>query len=71
MSQALRGLVARVFLFDLYTIYRHLLIYRIRRELVQREELFHLISENAADMIAVVDMKSFAAFPELPSIRKS
>src|SRR5947208_3456880 len=53
MSQAMRGLVALVFLFDLYTIYQHLLIHRIRRELVQREELFHLISENAADMIAV------------------
>jgi len=53
----MRGLVALVFLFDLYTIYQHLLIYRIRRELLQREELFHLISENAADMIAVVDME--------------
>ena len=45
-----------VFLFDLYTIYQYLLIHRIRRQLVDREELFHLISENAADMIAVVDM---------------
>ena len=45
-----------VFLFDLYTIYQYLLIHRIRRELVDREVLFHLISENAADMIAVVDM---------------
>src|SRR5262249_42086542 len=26
------------------------------KQLVEREELFHLISENAADMIAVVDM---------------
>jgi PAS domain S-box-containing protein len=57
LPQAIRGLVALVFLFDLYTIYQHLLIYRIRRELVEREELFHLISENAADMIAVVDME--------------
>ncbi len=57
LPQAIRGLVALVFLFDLYTIYQHLLIFRIRRELVQREELFHLISENAADMIAVVDME--------------
>jgi len=56
LPQALRGLVALVFLFDLYTIYQHLLIYRIRKQLVEREELFHLISENAADMIAVVDM---------------
>jgi len=57
LPQAIQGLVALVFLFDLYTIYQHLLIYRIRRELVEREELFHLISENAADMIAVVDME--------------
>jgi PAS domain S-box-containing protein len=53
----MRGLVGLVFLFDLYTIYQHLLIHRIRRELVEREELFHLISENAADMIAIVDME--------------
>jgi two-component system cell cycle sensor histidine kinase/response regulator CckA len=52
----MRGLVGLVFLFDLYTIYQYLLIHRIRRELVDREVLFHLISENAADMIAVVDM---------------
>ena len=57
LPQAIRGLVALVFLFDLYTIYQHLLIYRIRRQLLEREELFHLISENAADLIAVVDME--------------
>jgi two-component system cell cycle sensor histidine kinase/response regulator CckA len=56
LPQAMRGLVGLVFLFDLYTIYQYLLIHRIRRQLVEREELFHLISENAADMIAVVDM---------------
>jgi two-component system cell cycle sensor histidine kinase/response regulator CckA len=65
VPQAVRGLVALVFLFDLYTIYQHLLIYRIRRELVQREELFHLISENAADMIAVVDMEGRRLFNSL------
>jgi len=57
LPQAVRGLLALVFLFDLYTIYQHLLIQRIRRQLVEREELFHLISENAADMIAIVDME--------------
>src|ERR1700747_2864656 len=57
LPQAVRGLVGLIFLFDLYTIYQHLLIYRIRKELVEREELIHLISENAADMIAVVDME--------------
>jgi len=56
LPQAVRGLVALVFLFDLYTIYQHLQIHRIRRQLIEREELFHLISENAADMIAVVDL---------------
>ena len=69
MSQAMRGLVALVFLFDLYTIYQHLLIHRIRRELVEREELFHLISENAADMIAVVDTHGKRLFNSL-SYRK-
>ena len=54
-----------VFLFDLYTIYQHLLIHRIRRELVKREEVFHLISENAADMIAVVDMEGKRLFNSL------
>src|SRR5713101_481222 len=57
IPQAVRGLVALVFLFDLYTIYQHLQIHRIRRQLIEREELFSLISENVADMIAVVDMK--------------
>ena len=65
LPQAIRGLVALVFLFDLYTIYQHLLIYRIRRELVKREALFHLISENAADMIAVVDMEGNRLFNSL------
>ena len=65
LPQAVRGLVGLVFIFDLYTIYQHLLIYRIRRELVKREELFHLISENAADMIAVVDMEGKRLFNSL------
>jgi len=65
VSQAMRGLVGLVFLFDLYTIYQHLLIHRIRMELVKREELFHLISENAADMIAVVDTQGKRLFNSL------
>src|SRR5467141_4863705 len=62
LPQAVRGLVALVFLFDLYTIYQHLQINRIRRQLIEREELFHLISENAADMIAVVDLEGRRIF---------
>jgi len=50
-----RGLLCLVVLFDIYVIYQHLQIYRIRRQLMEREELFRLISENAADMIALVD----------------
>jgi len=65
LPQAMRGLVGLVFLFDLYTIYQYLLIHRIRRELVDREVLFHLISENAADMIAVVDMDGNRIFNSL------
>ena len=66
LRQAIRGLVGLVFLFDLYTIYQHLLIYRIRHLLVEPEELFHLISENAADMIAAVDMEERFAQSFLP-----
>src|SRR5579863_8753634 len=55
LNLAVRGLVGLVLLFDIYTIYQQLQIYRIRHELTRREELFRLISENAADMIAVED----------------
>jgi PAS domain-containing protein len=65
LPRAVRGLVGLIFLFDLYTIYQHLLIYRIRKALVEREELFHLISENAADMIAIVDTEGRRIFNSL------
>ncbi len=55
LRQEVLGLFGIVLLFDLYTIYQQLQIHRIRRQLFEREELFRLISENAADMIAVVD----------------
>ncbi len=56
LQQVVRGLVGLVLIFDIYTLYQQLQIHRIRRNLVQREELFRLISENAADLIAVVDI---------------
>jgi two-component system cell cycle sensor histidine kinase/response regulator CckA len=65
LPEAIRGLVCLVFLFDLYTIYQQILIHRIRRQLLEREELFHLISENAADMIAMVDMEGKRLFNSL------
>ena len=49
------GLFGVVLLFDLYTIYQQLQLHRMRRRLLDSEELFRLISENAADLIAVVD----------------
>jgi two-component system cell cycle sensor histidine kinase/response regulator CckA len=52
---AVRGLICLVLLFDVYVVYQQLQISRIRRRLVNHEELFRLISENAADMIALVD----------------
>src|SRR5712664_1691284 len=55
LPQSVRGLVALVFLFDLYTIYQQVQIHRIRRQLNEREEMYRLISENAEDLIAVVD----------------
>jgi diguanylate cyclase (GGDEF)-like protein/PAS domain S-box-containing protein len=55
LKEWVRGLVALVVLFDIYTIYQHLLLQRVRRQLAENNKLFQLISENAADMIAVVD----------------
>jgi PAS domain S-box-containing protein len=57
LGTAVRALVGLVLVFDIYTVYQQLQIYRMRRRLMEREELFRLITENAADMIAVVDTK--------------
>ncbi|GAC1508692.1 MAG: EAL domain-containing protein [Terriglobales bacterium] len=58
----IRGLAALVLLFDIYTPYQHLHLQRTRRRLVERDELFQLISENAADMIAVVDQNGHRVY---------
>jgi diguanylate cyclase (GGDEF)-like protein/PAS domain S-box-containing protein len=54
-GQWVRTLAALVLLFNLYAIYQHIQLQRIRRRLSEREQLFHVIGENAADMIALVD----------------
>lgn len=41
----------------LLAIYEEIRIYHIRRESKKREELFQIVTENAADMIALVDVK--------------
>ena len=38
-------------------VYQQFRIYHIRREAKKREELFQIVTENAADMIALVDVK--------------
>ena len=55
LREWVRGLAGLVLLFDIYTMYQHRQLQRVRRELADKNELFHLITENAADMIAVVD----------------
>ena len=55
LKEWVRGLAALVLLFDIYTVYQQRELQRIRRQLGERERLFQLITENAADMIAVVD----------------
>jgi len=57
LQRELIGLLAIVLLFDVYTIYQQLQIHRIRRQLSESQQVFRLISENAADMIAVVDVE--------------
>ena len=57
LQRAMWGLVGIVLLFDLYTVYQQLQLHRTRRRLFEREELFQLIGENVADMIAVVDVE--------------
>src|SRR5580658_3849426 len=55
-SIGIRGLIGVVLLFDLYLLFQQMQIHRFRKRLAEREELFRLISENAADMIALVDV---------------
>src|SRR2546430_4907099 len=38
-------------------LYQQFLIYRIHRQAIENEELFQVVTENAADMIALVDVK--------------
>jgi two-component system cell cycle sensor histidine kinase/response regulator CckA len=64
-GQAVRGLIGLVLIFDIYTLYQQLQIHRMRRRLIEGEKLFRLITENAADMIAVVNMEGKRIFNSL------
>lgn len=62
LKEWVRGLAALVLLFDVYIVYQHLQLQRVRRRLAEREQLFQLITENAADMIAVVDKRGHRVY---------
>jgi PAS domain S-box-containing protein len=55
LKEWVRGLACLVLLFDVYTVYQQLQLQRIRRKLTERNQLFEVITENAADMITVID----------------
>jgi two-component system, cell cycle sensor histidine kinase and response regulator CckA len=56
------ALVGLVLLFDMYVAFQQLHLYHVRRQMAAREELFELINENAADMIAVVNADGRRAY---------
>jgi len=56
LGVTVRGLVGLVLIVDLYIIYQQRQIQKMRRQLIEREQLFNLISDNAVDMIAIVDL---------------
>ena len=70
LKERVRGLAALVLLFDIYTVYQHLQLHRLRKQLAERNELFELITENAADMIAVIDNRGNRLYNS-PSYEKS
>src|ERR1035437_7335095 len=49
LKEWVRGLACLVLLFDIYTVYQQLQLQRVRRELNERNQLFEVITENAAD----------------------
>ncbi len=56
MRQAVYGLLGLLLLFDIYVIFQQQQHCLAHRHLNEQYELFRLIGESAADMIAVVDM---------------
>ncbi len=62
LSGTVLGLIGLVLLFDVYVIYQQYQVHSIRRQFNERDELFRLITEKAADMIAVVDTKGHRVY---------
>ncbi len=69
LRQTVRGLLALVLLFDCYAFFQQWQLNRIRRQLVESQELFHLITEHADDLIAVVDVHGHRVYNS-PSYEK-
>src|ERR1700738_1554267 len=69
VSDTVLGVVALVLIFDIYTVYQHFQGQQVRKQLIMREELFRLITENAADMIAVVGIGGESLYNSLPTER--
>src|SRR5258705_8063744 len=69
IRQAVWGLLGAVLLFDFYSIHQQIQIQRIRRLLAAREELLRLITENAADMIGVVDIHGRLIYISISYVR--
>ena len=56
LEETARGLACAVLLFDCWVVYQQVEMRRIRRRFIEQGKLFRLINDNAADMIALVDM---------------
>jgi PAS domain S-box-containing protein len=56
LKEPMYALAWLVSLVGIYTLFRQIEFQRMRRRLVERDTLFQLITEHAADMIAVVDV---------------
>src|ERR1700722_17477583 len=54
INLVIHALVGMVIIFVVYVVYQQLQIHRFRMHVLAQEELFSVIGENAADMIAVV-----------------
>jgi len=46
----------------LFAVYQQIRAYRINQESKKRDELFQIVTENAADMIALVDVKGYRIY---------
>jgi len=55
LSLAIHTLLGLVLLFGVYVVFQQIQIYGFRQRVREREELFRLIGESGADMIALVD----------------